>query len=62
MFLLQSDTVKLECILTGVMREEGAEEDIGAELGRLTGGIYKMRFFITFTADEKLFGLCKSKK
>jgi hypothetical protein len=44
------------------MREEGAEEDIGAELGRLTGGIYKMRFFITFTADEKLFGLCKSKK
>jgi hypothetical protein len=37
-FFLQSNTVKMKCILTGVIRGEGAEEDIRAELGRLTGG------------------------
>jgi hypothetical protein len=38
---------------------EGAEEDIGDELGRITGagGIYKMRRFMICPAAQKLFGL-----
>jgi hypothetical protein len=58
-FILQNNTVKPECILTGVIREEGAKEYIRAELERLSGGWrdLKMMIFIAFIANEKLFGL-----
>jgi hypothetical protein len=58
-FLRTEQYNKPEGTLTGVIGEEGAEEDIQGAMGRLTeaGGIYKMRRFLFCTADQKLFGL-----
>jgi hypothetical protein len=54
-FLFQCNTVELKCILTGVIREGGAEEDMCALTGRLTGGSRNLQneIFHDFCADEK---------
>ena len=50
---------KMEGTLVGVNQGHSSEEDILAELGRRTGPgrILKLRFFMTFTADQMLFEL-----
>jgi len=49
---------KMDGTLIGVIREQSTEEDIRSNLGRRTvpGRIFKLKIFMTCTADQKLFG------